>query len=86
MATHPDIVLMDHRMPGMNGIDAMHQIRRINPEQCFIFVTSDPDAAGEARRLGANTFVLKPFRLDRLSETINAVLSKRRREQSLMRF
>jgi two-component system chemotaxis response regulator CheY len=78
---HPDIVLMDYRMPRMNGIDAMREIRRINPEQCIIFVTSDPDAAGEARRMGANTFALKPFRLDRLSETINTVLSSRQRKE-----
>lgn len=72
---YPDIVLMDYRMPGKNGIEAMKSIRLINPKQCLIFVTSDPDAADEAQRLGANTFVLKPFRLDTLSSTINRALA-----------
>ncbi|MDO9537943.1 MAG: response regulator [Thermoplasmata archaeon] len=72
---YPDIVLMDFRMPGKNGIDTMLDIRRINPEQCLIFITSDSDAAKEARELGANTYVLKPFRLDTLSSTINQVLA-----------
>jgi two-component system chemotaxis response regulator CheY len=72
---YPDIVLMDYRMPGKNGIEAMEGIRLINPKQCLIFVTSDSDAAKEAQRLGANTYVLKPFRLDTLSSTINQVVA-----------
>jgi two-component system chemotaxis response regulator CheY len=72
---YPDIVLMDYQMPGKNGIETMKGIRLINPKQCLIFVTSDPDAAKEAQRLGANTYVLKPFRLDVLSSTINQVIN-----------
>ncbi|MBA3045818.1 MAG: response regulator [Candidatus Thermoplasmatota archaeon] len=71
---YPDIVLMDYRMPRRNGIETMQEIRRINPSQCIIFITSDQDAAIQARELGANTYVLKPFRLDTLSSTINQVL------------
>lgn len=78
---YPDIILMDHRMPGKNGIETMKAIRAVNPGQCIIFVTSDPDAAAEARRLGANTYVLKPFRLDVLSSAINR-LSPRLRPPS----
>ena len=75
LKSHPDIVLMDYRMPHRNGIEAMLEIRHINPNQSIIFVTSDPDAAKEAKRLGADTFVLKPFRLDTLSSTINQVVA-----------
>ena len=85
----PDIVLMDYRMPGKNGIEAMMEIRAINPEQCIIFITSDPEAAAEARRLGANTQILKPFRLDALSSTITQVMRARKRmpvHNTLTRF
>jgi two-component system chemotaxis response regulator CheY len=75
LKSYPDIVLMDYRMPHRNGVEAMLEIRHINPKQCLIFVTSDPDAAKEAKRLGANTFVLKPFRMDTLSSTINQVMT-----------
>ncbi len=74
LKSHPDIMLMDYRMPHRDGISAMQEIKCINPKQCIIIVTSDPRAAKKAKNLGANTYVLKPFRLDRLSKTIQSVL------------
>ncbi len=87
MGRHPDIILMDCRMPRKNGIHAMLEIRHMNPDQCIIFVTSDPEAAMEAERLGANTYVLKPFRFEKLSEIINNVLIKKDQgSNTLLRF
>jgi len=83
MERFPDFVLMDYRTTHANDIEAMHEMRRINPEQCLILVTSDRKAACEIKSMGANTFVLKPFRLAALSAIINnALVSRQRKEKT----
>lgn len=48
--THPDVVLMDLVMPGMNGVSATHAIRQAYPQIQMILLTSfdDQDLAGDA--------------------------------------
>ena len=41
MNPKPDIIIMDQRMPVMNGIDATKEILRINPSALIIFVSAD---------------------------------------------
>ena len=66
----PDIIIMDYRMPGINGLEAMKYIRDINPLQGIIFVTADQGIGMKAIELGANSFILKPFRIDALFNSI----------------
>jgi len=64
----PDIIIMDHRMPIMNGVDATKEIMKINPRQKVIFVSADVLVEKEARDAGAIEFLPKPFRMDDLIE------------------
>jgi two-component system chemotaxis response regulator CheY len=64
----PDIIIMDHRMPIMNGVDATKEILRMNPKQKVIFVSADVLVEKEARDAGAIEFLPKPFRMDDLIE------------------
>jgi two-component system chemotaxis response regulator CheY len=64
----PDIIIMDHRMPIMNGVDATKEIMKINPRQKVIFVSADVLVEKEAREAGAVEFLPKPFRMDDLIE------------------
>ncbi len=64
----PDIIIMDHRMPIMNGVDATKEIMKINPKQKVIFVSADVLVEKEARDAGAIEFLPKPFRMDDLIE------------------
>lgn len=58
---HPDWVLMDIRMGGMDGIAATRAIRRTNPDARVIIVTDhgDPQSRAAAMAAGAFGFVLK---------------------------
>ena len=62
----PDVVIMDHRMPVMNGVEATREIMRLNPNQKIIFVSADILVEKEAREAGASEFLPKPFRMDDL--------------------
>jgi two-component system chemotaxis response regulator CheY len=69
----PDVILMDHRMPVMNGVEATREIIRMNPSQKIIFVSADVMVEKEARDAGAIEFLSKPFRMDELIEKMNRV-------------
>jgi DNA-binding NarL/FixJ family response regulator len=72
---HPDIVIMDLRLPGMNGIEIIRVLRE-EFKQVRILVFSNY-ATGEeiyqAMKVGASGFVLKEMALDRLLEAIRTV-------------
>lgn len=67
-ADKPDIIIMDHRMPVMNGVEATKEIIKGNPKQKIIFVSADVLIEGDARDAGAIEFLPKPFRMDDLIE------------------
>ncbi len=59
----PDVVVMDIRMPGRNGIEGLRAIREIDQELAVIMFTGFGalETAQEAIRLGANDYIKKPF-------------------------
>ena len=61
----PDLVVMDVRMPGMNGLEAFEAMRKLDPKILAIIVTAfgDMDTAIRATKLGAYDYVLKPFEI-----------------------
>ena len=58
---HPDLVLLDIGMPGLNGIAAAEQIQQLSPNSKIIFLSmnSDPDVISAALSGGVNGFVPK---------------------------
>jgi putative two-component system response regulator len=75
-----DLVLMDIKMPGLSGMDALPQIVTDHPDTCVIMITAVVDAktAVEAMKLGAYDYVTKPFDLDDLSMRVIRALERRR--------
>ncbi len=68
----PDIVLMDIRMPGMDGIEAARHIARLDEPPAVIFTTAFSDHALEAFETHAVDYLLKPVRQERLQAALDA--------------
>lgn len=73
---HADLILMDIKMPEMNGIDALKEIRKFNKEipvimQSAYAFENDMESAREA---GSNGFVTKPINIKELKATLSHFL------------
>jgi DNA-binding LytR/AlgR family response regulator len=75
--THPDVVLMDIRMPGLDGLELARVLSRFARPPAVVFVSAHDDRAVDAFDLGAVDYLLKPVRPDRLAETLRRVLASR---------
>ncbi len=75
VAHHPDVVVMDIRMPGLSGVDACRKIVQQLPETRVIMLTSfaEDELLFAAIRAGASGYVLKRIGSDDLVRTIQAV-------------
>jgi len=72
----PDLVLLDLRLPDINGIEVLEGIRRIHPQLPVILVSAygDVSSAVRAVKLGAYDFLEKPLDADRLVVTVRNAL------------
>lgn len=72
----PDIVTMDITMPGMDGIDALRGIRKIDREAVVIMVSAmgQQGMVMEAIEEGAKDFIVKPFERDRVLKALEKVI------------
>ena len=72
----PDLVIMDVRMGGMNGLETLRRIRQTDAKLPVIMMTAygTTPTAIEAMKLGAYDYLLKPFDVPRLKQLVTAAL------------
>ena len=70
--SNPDIILMDIRMPGMDGLQAADYISRMNNPPAIIFTTAYSDHALNAFETHAVDYLLKPIKQERLKQALSA--------------
>ncbi len=75
-----DVVLLDIKMPGIDGMELLGRIRGIDPDLVVIMITAyaSVDTAVEAMKLGAFDYVTKPIDPDELSQVVRRALEARR--------
>ncbi len=71
LQTKPDLLLLDIRMPLMDGIEAAQHAQKLEPKPHIIFTTAFDAYAIKAFDLNAIDYLLKPIRLERLQAAIN---------------
>ena len=72
----PDLVIMDITMPEVNGIEAVREIRKLNPDSQMIMCSAMGQQAMviESIQAGARDFIVKPFQAERVIEAVKKVL------------
>ena len=72
---HPEIILLDVKMEGMDGITALKQIRQIAPSTIVIMITAvdDIEKISQAKILGARDYVTKPLVLEELEKKVLSI-------------
>jgi len=76
--TRPDLVLLDVRMPGIDGVEVLRRIRALDGALPVIMVTANEDVAlaRETLKIGAFDYVAKPFDFAYLDRTVAAGLAR----------
>ncbi len=80
MAKQPyPLVITDMNMPRMNGLELIQALRREYPETYIILITAfgTPDTEKQAKRLGANDYMAKPFNFEELQKNVRSFFAAR---------
>jgi two-component system nitrogen regulation response regulator NtrX len=74
--THPDVIFLDVKMPGLDGLDVLARIKEEDPSALVVMISGHGtiDTAVEATRKGAYDFLEKPLDSDRLLVTLSRAL------------
>ena len=74
----PDVVVLDLKMPEMNGLTVLQQVRQLNPVQPVVILTGAGTAEAEqqVRALGVTEFVEKEFSMHRLGDSLKRLLNQ----------
>ncbi|MFZ5974166.1 MAG: response regulator transcription factor [Bacillota bacterium] len=81
----PDIIFMDIRMPGINGVEASERIKSRNPQTEIIFVTAHDDfeIARKGINIGIHKYLLKPCSFDEIKKLLQGYKETRMQKATL---
>lgn len=77
----PELILMDMKMPGMNGLETLHEIKKITDDVLVIIMTAygELEIVAEAMRLGIKEYVTKPFDINELRGLVKRVIEENKK-------
>ncbi|RMH95895.1 MAG: sigma-54-dependent Fis family transcriptional regulator [Calditrichaeota bacterium] len=77
---HPDVVVMDVRLPGISGLEALQRMRQVDARVPIIIMTAygTVETAITAMKHGAYEYLLKPFDVDRMRQLIDRAVQSAR--------
>jgi putative nucleotidyltransferase with HDIG domain len=79
------LIISDIKMPEMNGLELLKNVKAVRPNMMFIIMTAYPeiDMAVEAMRLGAYDFLIKPVDLELMVFSVKKALERKRLEEEV---
>lgn len=82
---NPDLVIMDVRMPGIDGIEALSEMKSIDPDTYVIIMTAygDMQTAIRAMQAGAFDYIIKPIDLDQVHVVIQKALKSKEQSREI---
>ena len=71
-----DLLIIDYNMPGMNGLDCVEQIRKLNYKMPVILSTGSlsVEASSDVKKFGVTSLVTKPYEFDTMLSTIRTLI------------
>ncbi len=74
----PDIILLDVKMPDMNGLETLGEIRKTNCDVPVLLMTAygELEVVEEAKKLGIRHYIIKPFDLNEVRLLVKALLAE----------
>jgi DNA-binding NtrC family response regulator len=76
----PDLIIMDIKMPGRNGIEVLKEMKQVDPKSLIILMTAygTTETAIEAMKYGAFDYILKPFPIPQMKELVQKAMALRK--------
>ena len=73
-----DLVLLDIKMTGMSGLEALSLMKKVKPKVLVLMISGfdDPETLSQVMNRGAQGYLLKPFEIEDMLNTIEDVLKK----------
>ncbi len=71
----PDLLILDHRLEKMPGLDALKKILEIDPNAKILFASADDSVMEDAISAGAVDYIGKPFSMSELIEVVNSCVA-----------
>lgn len=72
MSPKPEVIILDHRMPNKDGLEAMSEILGLEPDARIVFISADANVREQAIAGGAVSFGLKPVTIRHMLDLVES--------------